>query len=347
MTYEEAIKFIHSEKWQNHKPGLSRTRKLLSCIGNPEQGLKFIHIAGTNGKGSTAAMLASMLESAGYRTGLFTSPYVYEFEERIQINRQNIPKEALAALVEEIAPHADAMEDMPTEFEMITAVGLLYFFREKCDIVVLEAGMGGEFDSTNVIPVPEVAVLTAIGLEHTAYLGNTIEKIAATKAGIIKEGGTVVIYGGNPEAEAVFERVCEARHAKLVRPDFDTLNPVMHDWDGQLFDYRGFDNIRIPLLGEYQLYNAALALTVIRVLNRKGGWFISDENVRRGLENTRWRGRLEVISRSPLVIVDASHNPQGLAVTAKSLQEYLEDGKLTFLIGSSSDKDIRDRKSVV
>ncbi len=343
MTYEEAMRFIHNEKWQDHKPGLSRTRALLAALGNPERELKFIHIAGTNGKGSTAAMLASILKEAGYRTGLFTSPHVYSFEERIQIDGENIEKEELAGIVGEIAEFADAMEDIPTEFEIITAVGLLYFYRKGCDIVVLETGMGGELDSTNVIPVPEVAVITNIGLEHTAYLGDTITKIAEAKAGIIKEGGNVVIYGEDPEAEAVFERVCEEKHAKLTRPDFESLNPVMHDWEGQIFDYRCFDNLKMPLLGEYQLKNAAVALSVIRVMNRmNAGWFIRDENIRQGLLKVRWRGRLEVISRAPLVLVDASHNPQGLAATAACLTEYLEGSRLTFLVTSSSDKDVRE-----
>ena len=170
MTYEEALEYIHGVKWQNSKPGLSRTRELLAHLGNPERSLAFVHIAGTNGKGSTSAMLASVLQAAGYRVGLYTSPYIYVFNERMQINGENIPDGELAALTEEIRPFADAMEDAPTEFEMITALAMLYFHRHACDIVVLEAGMGGELDSTNVIPVPEVAVLTAIGLDHTAFL---------------------------------------------------------------------------------------------------------------------------------------------------------------------------------
>ncbi len=344
MTYEEARAFIRNVKWQNSKPGLSRTRELLEKLGNPEKKLKFIHVAGTNGKGSTCAMLASMLEAAGYRTGLYTSPFIYDFTERFQVNRENISHEDLAALTERIRPFAEAMEDAPTEFEIITAIAMLYFLEQKCDIVVLEVGMGGELDSTNVIPVPEAAVITAIGLDHTEWLGKTIEEIAAAKAGIIKEGGDVVFYGQNPEAEGVIRRICEERHARLHLPSYDRLNLVMTDIHGQVFDYLNLCNLKLSLPGTYQMYNAAVALTTIRMLNRKEGtsWFIGDEAVVQGLEDTRWRGRLELVSEHPLILLDGSHNPQGIRATAESLQDVLPDQKFVFVVSSSSDKDVQN-----
>ncbi len=339
MTYEEAMKYIHSVYWLGSKPGLSRTRELCAKLGNPEKDLRFVHIAGTNGKGSTAAMTASMLQQAGYRVGLYTSPFIYTFNERFQVNGENISNEDLCEIVEEIKPYADSMEDVPTEFELITAIAFRYFQKKQCDIVVLEVGMGGELDSTNVIPVPEVAVITAIGLDHTEYLGNTIGEIAKAKAGIIKEDGDVVIYGQDPEAEAVFEKVCAEKHARLYRPDYDSLNLVMRDLNGQMFDYDGYFNLKIPLLGTYQLNNAAVAIRTIQVLNQRG-WYISDEAIRDGLSQTRWGGRMEVLHRHPNVIIDGSHNPHGIRATVESLHAYLGDEKLIILMGVMKDKDV-------
>ncbi len=346
-TYEETLAFIHSVSWKGSKPGLERTQELLARMGNPEKKLKFVHIAGTNGKGSTAAMIASMLQHGGYRVGLYTSPFIYTFNERFQVNGENISDEELIEITDQIAPHAEAMKDSPTEFELVTAIGMVYFLRQKCDIVVLEVGMGGELDSTNVIPVPEVAVITAIGLDHTKELGDTIAKIASAKAGIIKEGGDVVIYGQDPEAEAVFEKVCEEKHAHLHRPNYDTLNPVMHNLSGQIFDYNGCLNLKIPLLGNYQMYNAAVALTAMRVLNRKEKWFVCDEDIRKGLAEVRWGGRLDLLSEHPIVIVDGSHNPHGIRATVDSLKEYLPGEKFIFLMGVMADKDVAGEMGMI
>ena len=211
MNYEEALNYIHAVQWAGHKPGLTRTRTLLAALGNPHKQLKFIHVAGTNGKGSTAAMLASCLQAAGYRVGLYTSPFINRFNERIQVNGQQIPDEALVRLVERVKPAADAMTDIPTEFEIITALGMLWFAETKCDIVVLEVGLGGRLDSTNVIPAPEVAVITNIGLEHVEQLGDTHAKIAGEKAGIIKPGCDTVLYHQRRDVEEVVTDAC--RHA--------------------------------------------------------------------------------------------------------------------------------------
>ena len=223
MTYEEALNAIHAVHWQGHKPGLGRTRALLAALGDPHKALRFVHVAGTNGKGSTAAMLDSCLRAAGYKTGLFTSPYINRFNERVQVDGVPIPDGDLVRLVERVQPAAAAMADTPTEFEFITALGMLWFAEQRCDIVVLEVGLGGALDSTNVIDPPECAVITALGLDHVKELGPTLADIAAAKAGIIKPGSPAVSYGGAPEADRVIAAAAHACGAPLTVVDFTRL----------------------------------------------------------------------------------------------------------------------------
>lgn len=339
MTYNEALTYIHSICWKGSKLGLDRTRELLGKLGNPEKQLKFIHIAGTNGKGSCAAMLSSILEEAGYHVGLYTSPFINRFNERMQIDHQCVPDDELAELTEYIRPFADGMEDSPTEFELITALAMVYFARHKCDIVVLEVGMGGELDSTNIIDVPEAAVIMAMGLDHVKELGPTMADIARAKAGIIKEGGDVVIYGGNPEADPVFEEVCAQRSAKLHKADFSAILPGPFGLDGQSFSYGAWKDLQIPLVGVYQMRNAAVVLETVQVLRGKG-WHISDAAVASGLKNTRWPARFEVLRRDPVFIVDGGHNPHGIRATAESLQRLFPGKKFTFVTGVMADKDV-------
>ena len=339
MTYEEALSYIHSICWKGSKLGLDRTRELLGKLDDPQKELKFIHIAGTNGKGSTAAMLSSILEEAGYRVGLYTSPFINRFNERMQVNHQPIPDEELAALTEYVRPHADAMADSPTEFELITALAMVWFARQKCDIVVLEVGMGGELDSTNIIDVPEAAVIAAMGMDHVKELGPTMADIARAKAGIIKEGGRVVSYGGNPEADEVIAAVCRARNASLCQPDFSAIVPGDFSLEGQTFSYKGWRGLRIPLVGAYQMNNAAVVLETVEVL-RQRGWSVSDEAVRQGLADTRWPARFEVLRRDPVFIVDGGHNPHGIRATAESLSRLFPGRKITFVTGVMADKDV-------
>lgn len=339
MTYNEALTYIHSICWKGSKLGLDRSRELLGKLGNPEKQLKFIHIAGTNGKGSCAAMLSSILEEAGYHVGLYTSPFINRFNERMQIDHQCIPDDELAELTEYIRPFADGMADSPTEFELITALAMVYFARHKCDIVVLEVGMGGELDSTNIIDVPEAAVIMAMGLDHVKELGPTMADIARAKAGIIKEGGDVVIYGGNPEADPVFEAVCAQRSAKLHKADFSAIVPGPFGLDGQSFSYGAWKDLQIPLVGVYQMRNAAVVLETVQVLRGKG-WHISDAAVASGLKNTRWPARFEVLRRDPVFIVDGGHNPHGIRATAESLQRLFPGKKFTFVTGVMADKDV-------
>ena len=339
MTYNEALSYIHSVCWKGSIPGLSRTQELLKKIGNPEKSLKFIHIAGTNGKGSTAAMLSSILEAAGYRVGLYTSPFINRFNERMQVNHVCIGDEELSELTEFIRPHADSMADSPTEFELITALALEYFKRKACDIVVLEVGMGGALDSTNIIDTPEAAVLCAMGYDHTKELGETMTEIASAKAGIIKPHTQVVSYGQNEEAQAVFEKVCKETGSTLRTPDYAALTPGTFDLTGQTFSYGAWKDLWIPLVGVYQMNNAAVVLTAVEAL-REEGWNLSDEAVRQGLRNTSWPARFEVLRRDPVFIVDGGHNPHGIRATAESLKRIFPGKKFVFVTGVMADKDV-------
>lgn len=339
MNYEETLQYIHKVSWSGSRPGLERIRELLRLAGDPQDELKFVHVAGTNGKGSTCAMLSSILCEAGYRTGLFISPFVNRFNERIQLNNEPIADGELARITTLLRPIAEGMEDPPTEFEMITAVAFMYYKLQACDIVVLEVGLGGERDSTNIISTPEAAVITAMGFDHTKQLGGSMDEIAKAKAGIIKRGGDVVIYGENADAEAVFKRVTQSLGGRLHRPDFNALRLTRYDLEGQTFDYHNHIGLRIPLIGAYQLKNAAVAVKTAEVLAEKG-WNIDEGAIRRGLESAFWPARFEVVGRRPVVIVDGGHNPHGVNATAESLRRYFPGKPVTFVIGVMADKDI-------
>ncbi len=339
MSIESTLAYIHNVQWRGQKPGLERIQTLLDRLGHPEAQMKFVHIGGTNGKGSTAAMTASVLRAAGYRVGLYTSPFLNRFNERIQINGIEISDAELETLVNEVRPFADSMEDLPSEFELITAIAFLYFYRMHCDIVVLEVGLGGEFDATNVIPCPEVAVLTSIGLDHTAVLGATVAEIARTKAGIIKAGGDVVSYGHLPEADEQIEAACAAQNAKLWPVNFDLLETTSLNLQYRTFRYGSMEDLRIPLLAEYQPRNAAVAITALSVLAHKG-WHITGQNIRDGLEQVQWPGRFEVLGQHPTFLLDGSHNPQGMAATVDSLKELFPEQKFVFLLSIMADKDV-------
>lgn len=338
MNYKETLEYINSITWLGSKPGLDRIRELLALMGSPHKELKFIHIGGTNGKGSTAAMLSSILQEAGYKTGLFTSPYVNFFNERMQINGSPIADDDLARITTEIRPYADSLKDSPTEFELNTAVAMEYFKINQCDIVVLEVGMGGELDSTNIIDSPELAVLTAIGLDHVRELGNTIEAIAATKAGIIKSGTDALVYQQDESIENIIRKHCEKIGARYHGPDFSQIQPESFDIDRQSFSYKGV-LYTIPLIGAYQIYNASMVLEAVEILRRKN-WEIPEEAVQNGLMKTKWPGRFEVLLRKPVFIVDGSHNLQGIKATAGSIKKYFPGKKVIFLIGIMADKDV-------
>ena len=352
MLYQEALDYIHSVCWKGSRPGLGRTVELTDRLGRPQDGLKFIHVAGTNGKGSTSAMLASILQKAGYRVGLYTSPFILRFNERMRIDGQDIPDEELAEMTALVKPHAEAMADTPTEFELITAIALCYFAKHRCDYVVFEVGMGGRLDSTNIIDADTVvaSVITGIAMDHTAFLGDTPEKIAAEKAGIIKTG-VPVVYGGHhpavgedtpsPDAIACGE-VIRQKAAEMNAPYHETdhrgLANIRADLFGAEFDFGPWKSLRIPLAGLYQPHNAANVLTAVDIL-RKRGLTIPDEAVYEGLKAVYWPGRFEILSKSPLIIADGGHNPEGIDAAIASVKTYFRDQKILLLTGVMADKD--------
>ena len=356
MTYTQALAYIHSTCWKGSRPGLERTVELTNRLGRPQDSLKFIHVAGTNGKGSTSAMLAAILQRAGYRVGLYTSPFIVRFNERMQINGMDIPDEELAAITEYVKPHAEAMTDTPTEFELITAIALCYFAKHHCDYVVFEVGMGGRLDSTNIISPETVvaSVITGIAMDHTAFLGDTPEKIAAEKAGVIKTG-VPVVFGGNhapigeahpdPAAVATAEscaRVIRQKAAEMgasyVETDHTQLANVRADLFGADFDFGDRKDLHISLAGLYQPHNAANVLTVVDIL-RDRGLTIPETAIREGLASVKWPARFEVLTREPLVIADGGHNPEGIDAAIESVKTYFKDEKILLLTGVMADKD--------
>ena len=348
----DPIAYINTPRWQASRLGLDRIRELLERLGRPQDRLKFVHVAGTNGKGSICAYLASILNAAGHRTGMFTSPYIERFEERIRVNSAMISPDELRDVTLAVREHAEAMAEEtgghPTEFELMTAVALEHFARCGCDIVVLEVGLGGRLDSTNVIDAPEACVIARIGLDHTALLGNTLAAIAGEKAGIIKEGSAVVSWPQESEAMAVIGHAAAEHGCELRVPDFAQLEEGAIRWeDGaspfRSFSYREWTDLRTGILGSYQPQNATVALEVVDVL-RGRGWRIPDEAVRAGVAQTRWPGRFEIVEggSSPdgsAIVVDGGHNPQGARALVDSLAEVFPGRKPVFVIGVLEDKD--------
>ena len=338
MTGQQAVDLIHEKAWTGRKPGLSRTRELLGRLGDPQNKLRFVHITGTNGKGSTAAMVASILTAAGLRTGLYTSPHLWRFHERFQVDGAPIPDDVLGEIGERVIRAGENMTDPATEFELMTAVGMEYFLQAGCDVVVLEVGLGGRLDSTNVIPAPETAVITNIGLEHTQELGDTLALIAGEKSGIIKPGCRTVLYHQTREVEQVVEQACRQAGSPLTVTAPDALEVLSSGLEGQRFTYRGRGPYQLSLLGEHQVSNAMTALEVVWALADRG-WAIPEGAVARGLEQARWPARLELVRRGPDVLLDGGHNPQCMAALRRALEQLYPGKKLIFLTGVLEDKD--------
>ena len=345
MTAQEAVAYIENYTWSTTRLGLDRTRELLHTLGDPQKKLKFVHVAGSNGKGSTCAMLDSILRSAGYRTGLYTSPYIQDFCERMQVNGRNIAGEDLARITEQVRVYAARMEDHPSQFELVTTIAMQYFLEQGCNIVVLEVGMGGALDSTNVIDCPEAAVITNIGLEHTEYLGDTLTEIARAKGGIVKSGCTAVCYDSVPEVMNTLRTVCREQNAEFHVSRAEDLRELSHSLDGQIFTWKGQEYL-LPLLGPHQLRNAGTVLETVAVL-RARGWHIPEAAVSEGLRSVRWPARFEVLSREPLFILDGGHNPQCAEALAHNLEEYLPGQKFCILLGVLRDKDYRQMLDLV
>lgn len=338
MDYAEALKYIEGVSWLGVRPGLERVRALLERLGEPQRELKFVHVAGTNGKGSASALMAAALTAAGYKTGLYTSPHLLRFNERMRLDGEEIGDGELAELIGGLAEAARGLEEPCTEFELVTAAALLWFARRRADIVVLETGMGGRLDATNVIPRPECAVIMNIGLDHTAVLGDTVEAIASEKAGIFK-GGAAVSYAQEPGVSAVLRAAAARTGTELRFADFSLIEPLGSSLEGQNFRFAGGE-YSIRLLGRHQLRNAATALTALAAL-RERGWVLPEEAVRRGFAGAAWPARFELVSRSPLFVVDGGHNPQCVRATAGAIREYMPGGRCVLLMGVLADKDWR------
>ncbi len=338
MTYDEAIKYIHGVSNFFCKPGLERIRELCHSLGNPQKNLKFIHVTGTNGKGSVCAMLDSILRAEGYKVGLFTSPYVREFNERMRINGRNIPNDYLASLTEEVKKSAEKMTDSPTEFELITALAFEYFRREECDVVILEVGMGGRLDATNIIESPYLSIITGVSVDHTAFLGDTIEKIAGEKAGIIKPQIPLLFGGEDAVAERVIGEEADKRQTILYKTDYSSLSVDEMTLEGTSFNYKNRRNMKIRLLGEYQPRNAAIVLDAVDIL-RDCGLRISENAVREGLAGAVWQARFEIIKDNPRVIFDGAHNLQGIEAAVKSIKLYFPNQRVIVISGVLRDKD--------
>lgn len=330
--------YLQQGAWRDVKLGLHRTRELLERLGRPQDGLRIVHVAGTNGKGSTSAFIAGILQAAGYKTGLFTSPYILRFNERVQVNRRDISDKDLYEDACRVRDIAEAMDERPTAFELITAVALVHFARVGCDAAVLEVGLGGRLDSTNVVD-PVACAITPISLDHTHVLGNTIEKVAHEKAGIIKPGVPVVCAAQTDEAALVIRDRAREVGAPLTVPRFGRIHAHAEGLH-QVFSYDGLTDVRLRLAGVYQPSNAVVAIEVARLL-RTRGFDISDAAIKQGLEATRWPGRFEVVGEAPVVIVDGGHNPQGARALASSLREYFPQGGVTFAMSVLRDKDYR------
>ena len=343
MTPQQAIEALHALPHGGHGT-LDRMRALMNKLGNPEQNLKCVHIAGTNGKGTLAVMTASILQKAGYKTGLTISPYVTDFRERFQINGEMIPPQALADLAEQVLDAIDAIclegGDSPREFEAVTAVALLWFAREACDIVVLETGMGGMYDATNIVPHTLVAAITRIGMDHMEFLGDTLVDIATEKAGIIKEGCTVVCYPDQPaEAMGPILTAAANAHTTIVTPENDDLIRRKCRPLENYIDYGGYQ-VMLKMPGRHQGWHAAMAVEIALTLWRNYGFDISDEAILDGLKEARLPARIEVLRRHPLLLLDGCHNPDGAAGLAQTLTDANYEGNLVGVIGMVADKDI-------
>ena len=338
MTCQEAIQYIHSNKWQANAPGLHRIRALLSALGDPQNAVQCIHVAGTNGKGSVCAMLDSILRAAGYRVGLFTSPYIRRFQERMRADGEEITDGELAEITEYVRPFVEAMQERPTEFELITAIGFEFFRRRGVKYVVLEVGLGGRLDPTNVIEDPLLSIITDIDFDHTAQLGNTIQAIAAEKAGIIKNGRPCLYGGKDSSACRTVRSIAALRQAPFHTVDRTIFKATEMTLEGTVFDFQSYIGLRLPLLGAYQPFNTAIVLTALTILE-KNGLTGTEEELRRGLANVRWPARFELLSRDPVVICDGGHNPQGVGAVVKSVETYFPEQKVNLLVGVMQDKD--------
>ena len=346
MTEQQAIEALHAlPRLPRSGASLERMQALLDHLGNPEKQFKCIHIAGTNGKGTLAAMTSSILTHAGYKTGLTISPYVLNFRERFQINGQMMSPRTLASLTQKVLDAADAIiaegGEGPVEFEAVTAIAFLWFARQKCDFAVVETGLGGRYDATNVIPAPLVAAITRIGMDHTEILGDTLAEIAAEKAGIIKEGCAVVNYPEQPaEAMGPIQGAAAETNPVIITPEMDDIRLLRSKLLENRIDYGGYKaSLQFP--GAHQANHAAMAVEIALALWREFGYDISDDAIEQGLSSAHMPARIEVMRRHPLLLLDGCHNPDGARVLAETLTKAEYEENLVGVMGMLADKDYK------
>lgn len=351
MDYEKALSFIYSRKKIAKSSSLERIGALLSALSEPQKKLRFIHVLGTNGKGSVSAMAASCLTAAGYRTGKFTSPFVVNFRERIQVDSEYISESDFCRLTEKVREKSEQLPEnlQPTFFEFILAVSLLYFCEQKCDLVVLEAGIGGQSDSTNIIPAPLVSIFTSVSLDHTALLGDTAEKIAENKAGAIKNGSVVISFPGEnggfdfvPQKESVckiLRRKSAEENCKIVFPDMKKLCVLEESMTKTVLKYEAL-TFSLKLPGEHQFANAACALECMKAL-RSLGWSIPDAALQKGMESAFLPARTEIVKKEPLVLIDGGHNEGAAKTLSKFIDRFLIGKSITLLAAFMKDKDYK------
>ena len=348
MTYEEAMEYISNVGMFGSNYGLERTHRLLELLGSPQNKLKLIHIAGTNGKGSTTSMISKVLIGMGFKVGMYTSPYLEVFEERIQINGVNIPKDKLIDNLENVKYAVSKVieegYEHPTEFEIITALMFLYFYNEKIDYGVIEVGLGGRLDSTNVI-IPKVSVITSISMDHINILGNTIEEIAKEKSGIIKEDVPVILYPQKKEAEDVILKAAHNNNSKVYYVKTDDGNLKGIDYDNitqnvQVNGLNGIYNVDLPLLGEHQILNLCVAIKAVEVLCQVEKIQYNKEIIEESLKDVKWIGRLETLNRNPLIVIDGAHNIDGIRVLKNNIRKYFKYNKMYLLLGILADKQV-------
>ncbi len=338
MNYQEALNRIHTYKPHGPRPGLERMAALMQRLGDPERDLPFLHIAGTNGKGSTATMLAAVLQEAGYKVGLFTSPFIYTFRERYRINGQLIGEQEFADLAEEVFAAVEALEKPFTEFELVTAIGFLYFKRNGCDVVVLEVGLGGRFDATNVIPAPLASVICTVSMDHTEFLGDTLTAIAGEKAGIIKKGCPTILYdAAAPEVKAVVEERCKELKAPLIHGCTEALTDIRCDEKGTRFLYYGI-SYQLGLKGEHQAHNAVTVLETLFYLREQGKLRFTEEQLRAGLQKAYIPARLEQLNQSPAIFADGGHNIEGIDSLCRAIGQMEALQRPVILFGMMKDK---------